>query len=472
MKKQALLGAMSIFFMGQALAQNTVTIHKKDGSTIEYPLSSVDTLLDNESTHKMTLSYGKEDRTLAPTSVIAENKVDLSKKDVIQSYNVLRSISFSSKDNSKLQEDVEVTIDDSKITLVFPYLTDLSSLKMSFETTGSYVYFNGKKIESGASCDFSQEREIKVVAFNGDIRTYNIAVINSGLPILEFSTSGKIGDDWAAGKISIKDAKGKESFSNSTVEIKGRGSHFKEKLKNSYNLKFEDKVSIMGLSSAKRWVLLSNAYDKTLIRSSVAFDLAASDMFSFNWTPKSQPVELVLNGKYVGSYTLVEQIRVCEGRIEDGQIISAEGSYNAGDDFFQLKESGMTIIMRDPETGVSGTKLMRTQKLMEELESEMKSKSNFTKRLDLQSFADWFILNELMKNEEAISSDAYMVVSDNGIISMGPIWDMGKCMGNEYGDGACDESAGGERHQCGIDSPSGKPRDDAGAQLQPRVCVR
>ena len=435
MKKQALLGAMSIFFMGQALAQNTVTIHKKDGSTIEYPLSSVDTLLDNESTHKMTLSYGKEDRTLAPTSVIAENKVDLSKKDVIQSYNVLRSISFSSKDNSKLQKDVEVTIDDSKITLVFPYLTDLSSLKMNFETTGSYVYFNGKKIESGASCDFSQEREIKVVAFNGDIRTYNIAVINSGLPILEFSTSGKIGDDWAAGKISIKDAKGKESFSNSTVEIKGRGSHFKEKLKNSYNLKFEDKVSIMGLSSAKRWVLLSNAYDKTLIRSSVAFDLAASDMFSFNWTPKSQPVELVLNGKYVGSYTLVEQIRVCEGRIEDGQIISAEGSYNEGDDFFQLKESGMTIIMRDPETGVSGTKLMRTQKLMEELESEMKSKSNFTKRLDLQSFADWFILNELMKNEEAISSDAYMVVSDNGIISMGPIWDMGKCMGNEYGDG-------------------------------------
>ena len=153
MKKQALLGAMSIFFMGQALAQNTVTIHKKDGSTIEYPLSSVDTLLDNESTHKMTLSYGKEDRTLAPTSVIAENKVDLSKKDVIQSYNVLRSISFSSKDNSKLQKDVDVTIDDSKITLVFPYLTDLSNLKMSFETTGSYVYFNGKKIESGASCD-------------------------------------------------------------------------------------------------------------------------------------------------------------------------------------------------------------------------------------------------------------------------------------------------------------------------------
>lgn len=436
MKKQALLGAMSIFFMGQALAQNTVTIHKKDGSTIEYPLSSVDTLLDNESTHKMTLSYGKEDRTLAPTSVIAENKVDLSKKDVIQSYNVLRSISFSSKDNSKLQKDVDVTIDDSKITLVFPYLTDLSSLKMSFETTGSYVYFNGKKIESGASCDFSQEREIKVVAFNGDIRTYNIAVINSGLPILEFSTSGKIGDDWAAGKISIKDAKGKESFSNSTVEIKGRGSHFKEKLKNAYNLKFEEKVEIMGLPSSKRWVLLSNAYDKTLIRSSIAFDIAASDLFSFKWTPNSKAVELVLNGEYVGSYTLVEQIRICEGRVEDDQIISSEGSIDEGDDSFLLEKSGMNIVMRDPETGVSGTKLMQAQKFLEEIESSMMSgKSDYTKKLNLQSFAEWFVFNELMKNDEAISSNAYMTISTDKKLAMGPIWDMSKTMGGEYGDG-------------------------------------
>lgn len=436
MKKQALLGAMSIFFMGQALAQNTMTILKKDGSTIEYPLSSVDTLSDDENTHKMTLSYGKNDRTLAPASVIAENKVDLSKKDVIQSYNVLRSISFSSKDNSKLQKDVDVTIDDSKITLVFPYLTDLSSLKMSFETTGSYVYFNGKKIESGASCDFSQEREIKVVAFNGDIRTYNIAVINSGLPILEFNTSGKIGDDWAAGKISIKDAKGKESFSNSTVEIKGRGSHFKEKLKNAYNLKFEEKVAIMGLPSSKRWVLLSNAYDKTLIRSSIAFDIAASDLFSFKWTPNSKAVELVLNGEYVGSYTLVEQIRICEGRVEDGQIISSEGSVDEGDDSFLLEKSGMNIVMRDPETGVSGTKLMQTQKMLEGIESSMMSgKSDYTKKLDLQSFADWFVFNELMKNEEAISSNAYMTISTDKILAMGPIWDMSKTMGGEYGDG-------------------------------------
>ncbi len=437
MKKQTLLiGAMSIFFIGQAYAQNTVIIQKKDGSTIEYPLSSVDTLSDDEKTHRMTLSYPKEERTLEPTSVIAESSVNLDKNDVKQSYNVLRSIAFTTKDNSKLQKDVNVEIKDSKITLVFPYLTDLSSLKMSFETTGSYVYFNGKKIESGASCDFSKESKLKVVAFNGDVRTYNISVINSGLPILEFNTNSKVGDEWADGKISIKDAQGKESFSNSDVKIKGRGKHFKENLKNAYNLKFGEKVSIMGLSSAKRWVLLSNAYDKTMIRSSIAFDIAASDLFSFKWTPKSQPVELVLDGKYMGSYTLVEQIRVCEGRVSEGQIFSAENSYDEDDDAFQLKQSGMIFIMRDPETGVSGTKLMRTEKLLEEMESSMMAgKSDYIKSLDLQSFADWFVFNEIIKNEEAISSDAYMVYSSDNILSMGPIWDMSKTMGGEYGDG-------------------------------------
>ncbi|MBR3520629.1 MAG: CotH kinase family protein [Paludibacteraceae bacterium] len=436
MKKQALLiGAMSIFFIGQASAQNTVTILKKDGSSIEYPLSAVDTLSDDENTHRMTLSYSKEEKLLEPQTVIAESAVNLDKSDVKQSYNVLRTISFNTSDNAKLQKDVNVEIGESKITLVFPYLTDMSGLKMNFETTGSYVYFNGKKIESGASCDFSQEGVVKVVAFNGDVRTYNIAVINSGLPILEFNTSGKVGDEWAGGKISIKDAKGKESFTNSNVEIKGRGKHFKESLKNAYNLKFDEKVSILGLTSAKRWVLLSNAYDKTMIRSSVAFDIAASDLFSFKWTPKSQPVELILDGKYMGSYTLVEQIRVCEGRVSEGQIFSAENSYGKDDDAFQLKQSGMTFIMRDPETGVSGTKLMRTEKLLEEMESSMMSgKSDYTKSLDLQSFADWFVFNEILRNEEAISSDAYMVFSPDNILSMGPIWDMSKTMGGEYGD--------------------------------------
>jgi len=147
MRKQALLiGAMSVLFVGQSFAQNKVTIHKKDGSTIEYPLSSVDTLSDDEKTHRMTLSYSKEEKILEPKEVIAESKVDLDKKEVKQSYNVLRSIAFTTKDNSKLQKDVNVEISDSKVTLVFPYLTELSSLKMSFETTGSYVYFNGKKI--------------------------------------------------------------------------------------------------------------------------------------------------------------------------------------------------------------------------------------------------------------------------------------------------------------------------------------
>lgn len=426
---------MSIFFIGQAFAQNNVTIHMKDGSTIEYPLSAIDTLSDNEKTHRMTLSYSKEEKELAPTSVITERDVNLDKKDVKQSYNVLSSISFTKANNSSLMKDVFVEIGESDIKLVFPYLTDLSGLKMDFETTGSHVYFDGKKIESGAKCDFSQERKLKVVAFNGDVRTYNISVVNSGLPIIEFSTNENMGEKWAAGSISIKDSKGKETFKNSEVKMKGRGKHYKESLKNSYNLKFENKEALMSLPSSKRWVLLSNAFDKTMVRSSVAFDIASSDMFSFKWTPNSIPVELVINGKYVGSYTLVEQIRICEGRVDEGQIISSENSYEEGDDVFTTKQSGMTFIMRDPETGVSGTMLMRTQDLMDKIEASMMSgKSDYTKSFDLQSFADWFVFNELIKNDEAISSDAYMVLSKDKVFSMGPVWDMSKAFGGEYGE--------------------------------------
>lgn len=432
MKKQALLGAMSFIFVGQALSQNSVIIEKTDGSVIEYPLSAVDTLSDNSNMHKMTLSYPKAERKLAPAKTISASEVDLKKKNLKQSFNVLTSLTLSTKENLNVRQEVEGT----DITVVFPYLSDFSSIKVEFETTGAFVFLNGKQIESGASADFSQSRELKVIAFNGDVRTYNITVVNSGLPVLDFETKESVGDDWALGQFTIKGSDGKSSFNDSQTKLKGHGSHFKESLKNSYNLKFDKKTSILGLPAGKRWVLLSNAYDKTLIRSSVAFDIASSSLFSFPWIPQSKPVELILNGKYMGSYTLVEQIRVSEERVKEGIIVSTNDVLEADDDAFKSEQSGMVFVMRDPETGVSGTKLMQTQKLIEKIEkSMMAGKSDYLDYFDLQSFADWFVFNEILKNEEAISSNAYMTISPDNVISMGPIWDMSKTMGGEYGDG-------------------------------------
>ncbi len=435
MRKEIIIGATTLLLAGNALGQSNVTIHKKDGSTLSFPLTAVDTLTDDDSVHRMTLSYAKQRGELAPVNSIQASEVNLAQRDQTQSYNILQSISFSQKENSGLNKDIHIDIQYPNITLVLPYDVDRSNLKLQFETTGSLLFLNGKQIESGAKCDLSEASEIKVVAFNGDIRTYHLSAVSSGLPIVECKTNGTLGQDWESASLTLKDEKGKVTFNASTVKVKGRGSHFKERLKNSYNIKLDQKNSLMGMAAGKRWVLLSNAYDKSLIRSSVAFDIAAQ-LFDFNWTPQSQPVELILNGKHMGSYTLVEQIRISEERVKSGLILSMEDQVQPGDDAFQSARSGLTFVMRDPETGVVGTHLMRTQALIEKIERTMASgKNDYLQQLDLASFADWYLLNELVKNEEALFSNGYMTLNEKGILQMGPIWEMGKTMGGEYGDG-------------------------------------
>lgn len=138
----------------------------------------------------------------------------------------------------------------------------------------------------------------------------------------------------------------------------------------------------------------------------------------------------------MGSYTLVEQIRISDERVKSGLILSMEDQAQPGEDAFQATHSGMTFVMRDPETGVVGTHLMRTQALIEKIETAMaEGKNDYLQQLDLASFADWYLLNELVKNEEAIFSNGYMILNEKGILQMGPIWEMSKTMGGEYGDG-------------------------------------
>lgn len=433
MKQQAIFGALALLFAGNAFAQSQVTIHKKDGTTLTFPLTTVDTLSDNETSHHMTLSYSKQEGLLEPIQVIQASEVNLKQADKPQSYNILQSIAFSSKENNGLSQDIHIDIPNTTITLVLPNIADRSNLKLEFETTGSYVFLNGKQIESGAGCDLSEQGEIKVVAFNGDIRTYHLSVVNSSLPILECKVNESFDGAWVTGSITMKDEKGKVCFTSSDVNIKGRGNHYKQSLKNAYNLKLSQKSAMLGLPAGKRWVLLPNAYDKTMIRSSVAFDIAER-LFDFEWTPHYKPIELILNGQYAGSYTLVEQIRVAEGRVSAGQILSLEEE--GEEDAFRAAKSGLNFAMRDPETGAAGTMLLRSQRIIDDMENDLLAdKTGYQKHVDLSNFASWFLFNELVKNEEAMTSNGYLTLSEEGVLTPGPIWDMSKTMGGEYGDG-------------------------------------
>ena len=67
----------------------------------------------------------------------------------------------------------------------------------------------------------------------------------------------------------------------------------------------------------KRWVLLANWMDRTLLRNAVTFETARQIM---DWAPRGRFVELYLNGKHQGNYYLCEQIKPDENRVDIDEI--------------------------------------------------------------------------------------------------------------------------------------------------------
>lgn len=103
--------------------------------------------------------------------------------------------------------------------------------------------------------------------------------------------------------------------------IKGRGNstwHADESIphndKRPYNIKLEQPESILGMSKAKKYCLLANVQDSTLIKNTVALELAQE--LGVSSALECRQADLYINGDYRGNYLLTESIGVGEGRVE------------------------------------------------------------------------------------------------------------------------------------------------------------
>ena len=97
----------------------------------------------------------------------------------------------------------------------------------------------------------------------------------------------------------------------SHATAKGRGNYSWTFSKKSFTLKLDKKVDLCGMGKSKKWALISGAYDKSLLRTSAAFNIG-SKLTNMAWTPSVKPVDLYINGSYRGSYLLSERITVDE----------------------------------------------------------------------------------------------------------------------------------------------------------------
>ena len=84
--------------------------------------------------------------------------------------------------------------------------------------------------------------------------------------------------------------------------------------KKAYAFKLEKKADLGGMGRNKRWILLANWFDISLIRNQITFDLCRE--IGLTSTPDCRPADLYINGRYYGAYLLTEKIQLKKSRLE------------------------------------------------------------------------------------------------------------------------------------------------------------
>ena len=120
-----------------------------------------------------------------------------------------------------------------------------------------------------------------------------------------------------SGTITIRgNAEYPDQVTNMKFTIHVRGNSTAGQDKKPYKIKLDKKTDLFGLGGGvknKHWVLLANCFDESLMRNKLCYDL--SGQFGAPVWMKSEWVDVVMNGKYVGNYQLCQHIRVAEERI-------------------------------------------------------------------------------------------------------------------------------------------------------------
>ena len=236
------------------------------------------------------------------------------------------------------------------------------------------------------------------------------------------------------------------------VEDKGRQDYVKTEKMNMLNV---------GTAKDKDWVLYAAAPDPSLMRNRLVFD-TFRDMTG-KWSVNSCYVQLYVDGTYKGVYVLMDKITNNKNRVdithEDGFIVKFDktdkvdrvGGYNGkiGDEkTFKTTRTGKDDIgtydtsidqrfeIEYPEkddypTGWSA-KVNQIQGMFEAFENALAQGDFATvqKYIDYDSWADWFIISEYIKNVDAYRASNIFVYNGEKIEAR-PLWDQELSFNNQ-----------------------------------------
>jgi CotH kinase protein len=280
-------------------------------------------------------------------------------------------------------------------------------------------------------------------------------IVAEALPALAVTTTNLVPitsrEVYVSATYRIADTTGKVT-NEGTLDIRGRGNTTWGMPKKPYRMRLTNGTALMGMPSSRHWVLLANYSDKTLVRNDVTFEF--SRLVGMEWTPRSQFVELTLNGAYQGIYQLVEHVRIAtdrvnipELRVSDTTAATISGGYlmevdeRRGEDFcFNSSRTTMIFCLSNPET-LNDPAWAKQRAYITDYIRQVDDaifgpqfadpQLGYAAYIDVDSAIRYYLVNEFFKNVDGnLRLSTYLYKKRDGKLFFGPVWDFDLALGN------------------------------------------
>ena len=246
------------------------------------------------------------------------------------------------------------------------------------------------------------------------------------------------------------------------VTIKGRGKTYWDSFeKKAYKLKFKEKVAVLGMPQSKHWVLMPYANDAAngLLTNYAGHEL--SRLIGLEWTPSMKPVEVVLNGDYIGLYFIAENVRAAADRVQIADY--GDPTYSEADDFLlefgsELADDGTELFYSWTSDNGFENKLVTSTPAREDIYDDIPAadgdviaarirenlaghvdalkaavasakarpmSADWTQVIDPEQAAKYYVVQEIMDDAKSFTDNFYMHHTTGSRWMMGPVWDFG-----------------------------------------------
>lgn len=257
-----------------------------------------------------------------------------------------------------------------------------------------------------------------------------VVLAGDDIPVIDITSSNEIDKEYVEGTISVKDVTGTYSDINDmNITVKVRGNTTATGRKKPYNIKFAEKTDILGLGGSKKWCLLANMFDPTLLRNKLAFDFA--EKVGVKYTSHYEYVEVYVNGTDMGMYMLCTPVSEGKDKVDldlkngDCLLQLSPGEYYTDKQIIKTA-AGLGLSYEDGEEA----NIEKAKEIVDNFEASVGyGVGAMEKYADVDSFVNYYVLSVLFKDVDFATSSAYYYIKD-GKLYAGPVWDYDLSMGN------------------------------------------